>query len=126
MRKTIEVAFATIVLALCLTKAAGAPLEGTWEGTINGQKALTLKVTNVAGHFEGSLVMYVVDKKFGDPDARIVGQAEHTLSNPRLADNVLRFSIHDPDVTFEMTPTGGNSAVLKQHHPERTFPMQRK
>lgn len=72
MRKTIEVAFATVILALCLTKAAAAPVEGTWEGKINGQKALTLQITETGGRLHGRLTLYVVDTKFGDPAAVVV------------------------------------------------------
>jgi hypothetical protein len=129
MRKTIEVAFATIILALCLTKAAGAPLEGTWEGKINGQKAMTLKITGVAGHLEGSVIMCVVDTKFGDPEAHTVGQEQRTLADVKWDDKTLRFSIRDPDAYFEMTVTGSNSAVLKRlagsHAPELTLQLQR-
>ena len=113
MRKTIEVALATIILALCITKAAGAPIEGTWIGTIHGQKAMTLSVSEVGGVLSGYIVMYVVDKKFGDPDARVVGQDDRELRNVKWDGKVLRFSVQDPDAVFEMTPTGPNAGVLK-------------
>lgn len=113
MRKTIEVGFATIILALCLTKAAGAPIEGTWIGTINGQKAMTLTVSEVGGNISGHIVMYVVDKKFGEPDAHVVGQDDRELNNVKWDGKVLRFSVQDPDADFEMTVSAPNAAVLK-------------
>ena len=129
MRKTIEVALATIILALCLTKAAGAPIEGTWEGKLDGRKAVTLKVVEIAGHLDGHVVFYVVDKKFSDADARVVGQSERDLTGLKWDGKVLRFSLQHPAVAFEMTVTGPNAAVLKRHAsgeaPEAAIPMQR-
>jgi hypothetical protein len=125
MRKTIEVAFATIILALCLTKAAGAPIEGKWIGTINGQKAMTLTVSEVGGKLSGHMVMYVVDKKFGEPDARVVGQDDRELSGVKWDGKVLRFAVHDPDADFEMTVSGPNNAVLKTSSSGLTAPMRR-
>ncbi|HKE22793.1 MAG TPA: hypothetical protein VKB88_10410 [Bryobacteraceae bacterium] len=130
MRKTIEVAFATIILALCLTKAAGAPLDGTWEGTVNGQKALKVTIESTLDHLHGTMVMYVVEPKFGEPGAHIVGQLEHRLSHIKRDGKTLYFSIEEPDVNYEMTLTGPNRGVLKQHahdnSPELTVPVQRR
>lgn len=125
MRKTLEVGFATIILALCLTKAAGAPIEGTWEGKMDGRKALTLRVVENSGHLEGHVIFYVVDKKFSDADARVVGQSERDLTNAKWDGKMLRFSFQDPDAAFEMTVTGPNTAALKRLKPELTIPMQR-
>ena len=130
MRKTMEVALATIILALCLTKAAGAPLDGTWEGTIHGQKALTVTMEGAPEHWRGTLVMYVADSKFGEPGAHIVGQIEHTLTNIKGDGKSLRFSVEGADVDYEMTLTGEGRALLLQHAhgdtPEVTVPLQRR
>ena len=129
MRKTIEIGLATIVLALCLTKAAGAPIEGTWEGSLDGRKAVTLKVSESNGRLEGHVVFYVVDKKFGDRDARAVGQVEHDIIDPKWDGRTLRFSVEDPHVEFEMTTNGGSTALLKRRAngetPELTVSMHR-
>ena len=125
MRKTLEVGFATIILALCLTKAAGAPIEGTWEGKLDGRKAVTLKVVESSGHLEGHVIFYVLDKKFSDADAHVVGQSERDLSDAKWDGKVLRFSFQDLEVAFEMTVTGPNTAVLKRLKPELTISMYR-
>lgn len=125
MRKTMEVALAAIILALCLTKAAGAPLGGTWEGKIDGRRAVTLKVVEVGGHLQGHVIFYVLDKKFGDADAREMGQSERDLTNLNWDGKVLRFSFQDPEVAFEMTLTAPNTAILKRLKPELSVPMQR-
>jgi hypothetical protein len=119
----LEVALATIILALCLSKAAGKPIEGTWEGTIAGQRAMTVKIAEVAGHLEGHAILYVVDKKFGDADARAVGQSECDLSDLKWDGKTLRFIA--ADVPFEMTITGANAGVLKRQNPEMTVSMKR-
>jgi len=123
MRKTIEVGLATIILALWLTRAAGAPIEGTWEGTIAGQKAMTVEIKDVAGHLNGKAMLYVVDKKFGDPAARVVGQDDRKLSDMKWDGKTLRFVV--ADVPFEMTISGANAAVLKRQNPEMTLSMKR-
>jgi hypothetical protein len=125
MRKTLEVGFATIILALCLTKAAGQPLEGTWEGKIDGRKAVTLKLAETGGHWEGHVIFYVLDKKFSDADAQVVGQSERDLNDLKWDGEVLRFSSQDPDVAFEVTVTGSRTAVLKRLKPELVVPMER-
>ena len=129
MRKTIEVALATVAVALFLAKAAAAPAAGTWEGKLDGRKAVTLTVKESDGRLSGHATFYVVDKKFGDPDAQVVGELEHDLSDVIWDGKALRFSIHDPDVAFEMTITGVNLAVLKrltgENAPEATVSLQR-
>jgi hypothetical protein len=123
MRKTIEVALATIILALCLSKAAGMPIEGTWEGTIAGKKAMTVKIAEVAGNLEGHAILYVVDNKFGDPDARLVGQSQSDLGDLKWDGKTLRFIA--ADAQFEMTVSGANAAVLKRQNSEMTVSMKR-
>ena len=126
MRKTIEIAFATIVLALCITKAAGAPVEGAWIGTIHGQKAMTLTISEAGGTLSGHIVMYVVDGKFGEPGARVVGQDDRELGGVKWDGKVLRFSVRNPDATFEMTATGPNTAVLKTLNSGLTASLRRR
>jgi hypothetical protein len=129
MRKTIEMGLATILLALCLTKAAGAPVEGTWEGSLDGRKAVTLKVVESNGRLEGHVVFYVVDKRFGDREARVVGQVEHDITDLKWDGRMLCFSVQDPHVEFEMTTNGGSTALLKRRAndqtPELTVSMHR-
>jgi hypothetical protein len=131
MRRTTEVALATILLALCLTKAAAEEaIEGTWEGKTDGRRSATLVVAEIAGRLEGHVIFYVLDKKFSDPDAKEVGQEEHEIRDLKWDGKVLSFSIPEPDFKFTMTVTGDNRGVLKRfataEQPELTINMQRR
>jgi hypothetical protein len=126
MRKTIEVSLATLILALCLTKAAGAPIEGTWEGKAAGRKAVVVKIAEMGGRLTGHAIFYVVDKTIDDPDAAIVGQDERELSDLRWDGKVLRFSVPGSDAAFEMTVTARGAATLKRENPEMSVEMTRR
>jgi len=130
VRRTIEIALATILLSLFLAKAADEPVEGTWEGKTNGHRAVTVKVLEIRDRLEGHVIFYVVDKKFSDPDAVEVGQEEHEVSDLKWDGKVLSFKTREPDLTFTMTVTGEDTGVLKRdatkEQPEQTFSMKRR
>ncbi len=94
---------------------AGPSVFGIWEGELQGVKAVTLTVHDVRGKLEGAVVFYVVDKKFTDPDKKIVGRDERPLVKPTWDGVTLRFRA--ADLAFEMRLTGENKGILRRLRP---------
>jgi len=133
MRGMLPVCLVTGAVALFLAAGMPLPVEGVWEGRLEGLKAATLAVHAVKGKLQGSVVFYLVLRDGGT--ARIASQAEVAMKNPRWDGRTLRFLVDGPrgeasgpGVAFEMTVTGVNRTDLKclvpEDRPCAALPMQ--
>ncbi len=109
MKTSVQVCLAAVALAAC-SGIAGSSVYGTWEGELGGVKAVTLTVRDVHGKPAGDVVFYVIDKKFTDPDKRIVGRDKRPLVNPTWDGKTLRFRAADK--AFAVTLSGEGKAIL--------------
>jgi hypothetical protein len=120
MERTLQVCLLAGLIGLALPKAAASPVEGVWEGKIEGLRAATLQIHGRDGKMEGNVIFYIVDKTFHDAGARIIGTQKRPMTKVRWDGKVLRFSVphKDPDdalsTDFEMTLTGSDSAELRR------------
>jgi hypothetical protein len=130
MTKTVEILLATIILTLCLTKAAGEPIEGTWEGMYTGQGGIRLEFSHVDGHLVGSMISWVVLAKRGDPPSPHHRSARKRSQRSQLGWQIIALCHLRPPIAYEMTLTSPNSAVLKRLPnpiaPIATVQMQRR
>jgi hypothetical protein len=118
-------------LALSLTRALSAPVAGTWEGKVNGLKAITLKIQDEGGKFRVEATFYILRDK--DTPARHIGDAsEMSRAEGHWDGKILRFSITNQSgetVPFEMTLASDGHATLKRlpanGEPDATLPLDR-
>ena len=113
MRQTLQVCLLAGLMALCLVKAAAAPVEGTWEGTTDGVKSATVTVRERDGILGGSVIFYIIrdegsGKHTGAPTPPL------TMMGTQWDGSVLRFSVNaeKKSVFFEMHLTGESRAEL--------------
>lgn len=103
-------------LAFSLTRAMSAPFTGTWEGKLDGLKAITLKIHREAGKIDVQATFYIIRDK--DTPARHVGEAsEMPRAEGHWDGSVLRFAIVNQagqTVPFEMTLSGARRGTLKR------------
>jgi hypothetical protein len=118
-------------LALALTRAMSAPVAGTWEGKLNGLKAVTLKIQEADGKIQVQATFYIIRDK--DTPARHVGEAsEAPRAEGHWDGSVLRFAITTQSgktIPFEMTLSRADHASLRRlpanGEPEMTVPLDR-
>jgi len=117
MTKMLHVCLLGGALALFLNISAALPVEGTWEGSSKGLKAVTLTVHETKGELQGEAVFYVLRDDGGG--LYIAGEDRRPMVGPRWDGKTLRFSVGPPSfdreasgASFAMT-LYGNRAELK-------------
>ena len=103
----------TAALAFCVAMST-APVAGTWEGSVEGAKAVTLKVLDRDGKPGGSAIFYIMRD---EGSGKHIGAAspETPIEDARWDGKVLSFSVHNPEgetIRFAMTLTGEDAAQL--------------
>ena len=104
-----------IALVLCLARAAGSPIEGTWEATQNGKRAVTLTIARHDGLLSGSAVFYIL-RDSGDGEHNGSAQPAVPVKVVEWDGKTLRFSVTGPDgevTPFELKLTGEDTAELR-------------
>jgi hypothetical protein len=122
----VEVCLAAVALAAAASPAEGSSFAGTWEGQLEGVKAVTLEIQDEGAMVGGSATFYVI-KDEGE-GRRIGGATRVVMEHVRLHDAVLEFDVTVPgagDVHFRMTLNGRTTAELKRAVPELTVVLHR-
>ena len=112
MNVTLRMATVAGVLALAFARAAAAPLAGTWEGSLDGRKAVSLELREQP-RLAGTIVFYILrDNGTGQRNGEAVPAAE--LQNVRWDGERLRFDVAAGGriVGFEMRPDAEGHAKL--------------
>ncbi len=119
-------------LALCLALASPASIVGTWEGSLYGAKAVTLKITERDNRIGGSVIFYIIhDSGSGIRDGS--PSPDTPLDQVQWDGERLRFSVvnmNGETVRFEFRPTeaetGKLSALNAKGEPERSVDLTRR
>ena len=125
--KTLLVCLTAGTMALTTAIAMESTVTGTWEGSINGHRAVTLHVAERGGKVSGDVIFYVLkDKDTGKP---VDGTPEAiALREPVWDGRTLRFSVQSPEgetVRFEMPVAATGGATLKRLGDGLTVPMEK-
>jgi len=125
--KTLLVCLTAGAMALTTAIAMESTATGTWEGSIDGHRAVTLHVAERGGKVSGDVIFYVLkDKDTGKP---VEGTPEAiALREPVWDGRALRFSVESPDgetIRFEMPVTAAGTAMLKRLGDGLTVPLER-
>src|SRR6476661_8033205 len=105
------------ILGLLLAAAAMAmapAITGTWEGKMNGAKAVTLSLSENSGKVDGRAVFYIVRSE-SDGQPVNGSPAAFAMSDTEWDGKLLRFSVVNSQgetVKFEMKLSGADSASL--------------
>lgn len=105
------------LMAICLVKAAPAPVTGVWEARQDGRKAITINVKETEGIIGGTVVMYIIHD---DHDGSLDGTPldPEAMKGTTWDGKVLRFRAGVAG--FEMRMTGADKAELKVMAPEHS------
>ena len=106
----------TVVLLAACAMANGPSIAGTWEGRVNGVKAVTLKLSENDGRIAGQAVFYII-KSQSDGQPVDGTPAAFPISAVQWDGMLLRFSVVNSEseaVKFEMKPSGGDAASLSR------------
>jgi hypothetical protein len=127
MKRMLEVCLAAVALATVASSAEGSSFGGTWEGQLQGIKAVTLEIQDEGTIVAGIATFYVI-KDEGE-GKRIGGATRAAMEHVRLRDAILEFDVTVPGgdnvVHFRMTLNGSDAAELKREAPELTVVLHR-
>lgn len=130
MNRILEVCLAALALAAPAFAADGSEMAGTWEGQIQGIRAVTLEIQGSAGSLAGSATFYVI-KDEGDRK-RVGGETRVEMEHVRFQAGTLEFEVSvagGDAVRFLMTIKGRDAAELKRvargEMPELTVGLRR-
>jgi len=119
------------VLMLSVAPGNDAPPAGVWEGSIEGRRAITLRLRDTNGGPAGSAVFYILKD---EGSGRHNGEAtpETPLLEVRWDGESLRFSVKNPNgdtIAFVMKITAEGKADLavlaSDGHAQRIIPLRR-
>jgi hypothetical protein len=113
-----SIRYVCLAIAMLCAAAETQPVEGTWEGELNGIKAVSLSVHENKGAFEGSIDFTVMINDDGE-GPKVAGHDVRKLVESRWDGKSLHFTVgapgfdpDDPNVRFTLTITGDRKANL--------------
>ena len=116
MKRMLEVCLAALTLATAASPAESSAFAGTWEGQLEGIKAVTLEIQHVGPIVTGGATFYVI-KDEGE-GKRIGGATRVSMEHVRVHDTTLEFDVTIPSddriIRFRMTLKNDNTAELKR------------
>ena len=125
--KTLALCLIAGALALTTVAAMESTIAGTWEGSIDGRKTVTLRVLEKDGKLSGEAVFYILKAK---DTGRYLDETPPAvpLSNLQWDGRTLRLSVEPPGgdtVRFELVVAVAGAAVLKRLGDGATVPMEK-
>ena len=104
MKPRLSVLMTTIVsLALLASAQSTKQIIGIWQGENRGKPWVTLNVLrDHNGQLSGTAVFYVLDRTQNEEQPKVIGKQEVALVDPKMAGNVLSFTVknHQAEVTM--------------------------
>jgi hypothetical protein len=131
MKHILEVCLAAVALATAASPAESSSFAGTWEGRLEGVKAVTLEIQDVGPIVTGGVTFYVIKD---EGEGKRIGGATHlAMEHVRWHDDTLEFEVTIPTagdvVHFRMILNGRNTAKLKrfagENLPESSISLRR-
>lgn len=131
MRTTLSVCLLAVTLALAQDQQHLTPVAGSWDGDLEGAKAVTVSLRGPEQRPEGKIVFYILkDEASGLHSGS--ASPELPMEELRRDGDSLRFRVRGSDgrpVYFEMRITGGGHARLTRRpngvEPELTIVLRR-
>lgn len=113
----IRTVFIRVIITVALLgglAAAESPLDGTWQGKMDGVPAVAVTVKDNGGKLSGTVTFYRIVNDGSGPRAE--GKNTSDLVNPKLEGKTLSFQVRNPNnelSSFQMELTAENEAILK-------------